>query len=337
MDQHSAIVQQIISSPKGILAADESLASIGKRFKALDIESTEESRRAYRELLFTAPYVDQYLSGVILFDETIRQKTKEGEPFVELLKRRGIIPGIKVDKGLKPLTMFPGERVTEGLDGLGERLKEYLGVGAKFAKWRAAFAIARGHVSDQCIDSNAELLARYAALCQETGLVPIVEPEVLMEGDHDLSQCEDVTNRVLERVFAALFNHRVLLEGIILKPNMIVPGTLSKVSVSHEQVANATIRSLSRTVPAAVQGIVFLSGGQKPQEATSRLNAMNKHPQQPWRLTFSFSRALQEPVMAAWGGDNKKVKEAQQIFLHRVRCASLASKGAYNEQVENEI
>ena len=298
----SATARALVAKNRGILAADESTSTIKKRFDSIKLESTEENRRAYREMLFTAPGAQDYISGVIMYDETVRQKTKDGVPFPAYLAQHGMIPGIKVDMGAKPLAGFPGETITEGLDGLRERLAEYFALGARFAKWRAVIDIGSGIPSLYAIDANAEALARYAALCQEAGIVPIVEPEVLMDGAHTLERCEEVTNAVLDSVFSHLFAARLFLEGIVLKPNMVVAGKKSSQKASPEQVAEATVRTLKRQVPSAVPGIAFLSGGQGPVEATLHLSLMNAAGPLPWALTFSYGRALQENALTAWGG-----------------------------------
>jgi len=326
----------LVAPGKGILAADESAPTIEKRFRALGIESTEEKRRVYRQLLFTTPGVAEFISGVILFDETIRQKADDGTPFPAVLSRQGIIPGIKVDKGATPLAGAPGEKVTEGLDGLRERLAEYKGLGARFAKWRAVITIGDGTPSAYCLDANAHALARYAALCQEGGLVPIVEPEVLMDGDHTLERCFDVTEAVLHSVFRALRDQRVTLEHVLLKPNMVLPGTGCPRQASVADVAEATVRCLLRAVPAAVPGIVFLSGGQSDELATAHLNAMNVRTDypRPWQLSFSFARALQAPVLKAWNGEARNVPAAQKAFYHRAKCNSAARFGRYTPELE---
>jgi fructose-bisphosphate aldolase, class I len=301
------------------------------------IESTEENRRAYRELLFTTPGVAEHLGGVILFDETLRQAGSDGRPFAEVLAGQGILPGIKVDRGAKPLAAAAGEKVTEGLDGLRDRLVEYRGLGARFAKWRAVLKITERLPSDYCIDANAHALARYAALCQEEGLVPVVEPEVLMDGAHSMERCEEVTTRVLQRVFAALFDQRILFEGMLLKPNMVLAGADCPVQPPPEAVAEATLRCLRRTVPAAVPGIAFLSGGQSDQLASARLNAMNREGRShPWEVSFSFSRALHSSALEAWKGEPARVEAAKRVFSHRVRCNGLARLGQYSEAVERE-
>jgi fructose-bisphosphate aldolase class I len=326
--------QALVTAGKGILAADESEGTIKKRLNGIGVKSTEENRRAYRELLFATQNMEEAISGVILFDETIHQSTKEGKPFPQLLQKKGVIPGIKVDKGKIDLPGFEGEMVTEGLDGLADRLIHYRELGAKFAKWRAVYTIGDHLPTQTCISANAHALARYAALCQDNGLVPIVEPEVLMDGSHDIDRCEVVTGAVLQEVFAELLAQGVTYEGMLLKPNMVLPGKGSGQYVTPEQVADATLRCFRRTVPAAVPGIVFLSGGQGPQEATERLNAMNNFSHQPWELSFSFGRALQEPVLEAWRGQEENVAQAQQLFYHRAKCNSAARYGDYSPDME---
>ena len=325
----------LVAEGKGILAADESSGTIQKRFDGVGVECTEESRRAYRELLFTAPGVEEYISGVILFDETIRQKAKDGTPFPKLLERRGILPGIKVDAGAKEMAGFAGEKATEGLDGLRERLAAYRDLGARFAKWRAVITIGPGIPTPGCIEANAEALARYAALCQEGGVVPIVEPEVLMDGDHPLERCEEATTTALRAVFARLALHRIALEGMILKPNMVVSGKACPKQAGAEEVAEATLRTFRRVVPAAVPGIAFLSGGQTPEAASAHLNAMSARGPHPWALSFSYSRALQDPVLKAWRGAAASAAAAQRVFLHRARCNSLARAGRYSRDLES--
>jgi fructose-bisphosphate aldolase class I len=324
----------LVAPGKGILAADESTSTITKRFKSISLPSTEENRRAYREMLFTTKGLGQFISGMILYDETIRQKTHDGISIPELLNRQGIIPGIKVDKGAKPMAHFPGEKITEGLDGLRERLEEYRALGARFTKWRAVLTIGDGIPTCTCIDANAQALARFAALSQEMGLVPIVEPEVLMDGDHTIERCQEVTEAALKCVFAALFDHRVALEEMLLKPNMIVPGEKSSRQASVQNVAEITVRSLKRFVPAAVPGIVFLSGGQSDILATQHLNAMNQLGKAPWELGFSYGRALQAPALKAWGGAPANVAAGQKALYHRARCNSLARDGRYSEEIE---
>jgi fructose-bisphosphate aldolase class I len=324
----------MVAKGKGILAADESTSTIKKRFDTIQLESTEEHRRLYRELLFTAPGASDYISGVILYDETIRQKTKDGIAFAEYLAKRGMVPGIKVDSGAKALAGFPGETITEGLDGLRERLAEYGKLGAKFAKWRAVIDIGAGVPTAYAIDANAEALARYAALCQEADIVPIVEPEVLMDGAHTLQRCEQVTAAVLDSVFSHLFAARVYLEGIILKPNMVIAGKACAHKASSEEVAQATVRVLKRHVPPAVPGIAFLSGGQSPTAATHHLSHMNAMGPLPWALTFSYGRALQENALSAWSGKQADFTNGQKAFLKRARLNGMASVGAYLPAME---
>ena len=326
--------RSLVAKGKGILAADESSPTIKKRFDTIGVASTEDNRRAYRELLFTAKGAENYISGVILFDETLRQKASDGRPFPEVLAGRGIIPGIKVDKGAKPMAGFPGEKITEGLDGLRERLEEYRELGARFAKWRAVITIAHALPRRANIQANAHALARYAALCQEAGLVPIVEPEVLMDGDHDIACCEAVTARTLQAVFDELFSQRVDLEGMLLKPNMVISGLECPEQASVETVAERTVHCFRKCVPAAVPGIVFLSGGQSSQIATAHLNAMNVMGGNPWELSFSYGRALQEDTLKAWGGKADQVGLAQKVFHHRARCNSAARFGEYTEAME---
>ncbi len=330
----ASVAQAMVAPGRGILAADESSPTIKKRFDTIGVESTEEARRAYRELLFSAEGVKEYISGVILFDETLRQSAADGTPFSKLLSGSDIIPGIKVDKGAKPLAGFPGEKVTEGLDGLRDRLAEYAELGAKFTKWRAVIAIGDDMPSAFCIEANAQALARYAALSQEAGLVPIVEPEVLMDGDHTIERCEEVTETALDTVFFALQSHRVSLEGMILKPNMVLSGKACPRQADVQEVAESTVRCLSRVVPAAVPGIVFLSGGQSPELATEHLNAMNDLGSHPWQLSFSYGRALQEAALKAWGGEAGNVRAAQEAFYHRAKCVGAARYGKYSKQME---
>lgn len=331
-------IRMLMAPAKGILAADESQATIARRFEALGIESTEESRRRYRQMFFTTPGVEEYISGVILFDETLRQGADDGRRFVEILAASGIVPGIKVDQGAEPLAGALGESITEGLDGLRERLEEYRTLGARFAKWRAVIAIGDGRPSAYCLDTNVHALARYASLCQEAGMVPIVEPEVLMEGAHSIERAFEVTEATLERVFTALRAQRVVLEHILLKPNMVLAGTDSPRQTSTREVAEATVRCLRRTVPAAVPGIVFLSGGQDKQAATAHLNVMNAMPiSHPWQLGFSFARALQGPALEAWRGEPGNVPAGQRAFLHRARCNSAAREGRYTAELEQMV
>jgi fructose-bisphosphate aldolase class I len=330
-----ATAHAMVAKSKGILAADESTSTIGKRFNGIKLESTEENRRLYRELLFTTPGAGDHVSGVILYDETIRQKTTNGVTFPAYLAQHGMLPGIKVDTGAKPLAGFPGETITEGHDGLRERLAEYYKLGARFAKWRAVIDIGAGIPTAYAIDANAAALARYAALCQEASIVPIVEPEVLMDGNHGIARCEEVTSAVLERVFKHLFDARVYLEGIVLKPNMIVPGKKSAEKASPEQVAEATVRVLKRQVPSAVPGIAFLSGGQGPIEATEHLNLINTSGPLPWAVTFSYGRALQDNALAAWSGHSATFADGQRALLKRVKLNGLAAVGGYKASMEN--
>jgi len=329
-----SVARKLVAPGKGILAADESSGTIEKRLKTINVPSTEENRRAYREVLFTTKRVGEFISGVILFDETIRQKARDGRTFVEALEQQGIIPGIKVDKGAKAMANFPGEKITEGLDGLRDRLTEYRQLGARFAKWRAVMSIGENIPTRTCIEANAEALARYAALCQEAGLVPIVEPEVLMDGAHTIERHFEVTEQTLRSVFDALAEHRVALEGMLLKPNMVLSGKECREQASVQEVAEATVRCMKRVVPAAVPGLVFLSGGQSDLQATEHLNAMNRLEGLPWQLSFSYGRALQAPVLKAWKGDSANVGAAQQVFHHRARCNSKARFGKYTEDME---
>ena len=329
------IARAMVVTNKGILAADESSGTIKKRFDSIKLESTEENRRTYREMLFTAPGVAETISGVILYDETIRQKTKDGVPFSDHLTKLGVIPGIKVDTGAKPLAGFPNETITEGLDGLRERLVEYHKLGARFAKWRAVIDIGAGFPTQFAIDANAHALARYAALCQENGIVPIVEPEVLMDGDHSIERCEEVTSTTLQSVFDALYAHRIYLEGMVLKPNMVISGKKASNRASPELVAEATVRCLKRYVPSAVAGIAFLSGGQSSAEATLHLSLMNKE-KLPWNLTFSYGRALQDTALKAWGGQTANFVAGQKEFAKRARLNSLATTGKYSSDLESK-
>jgi fructose-bisphosphate aldolase class I len=326
----------IVAEGKGILAADESDGTIKKRFDSIGVESTEETRRAYRDLLFTTEGVEEYISGVILFDETIRQRSADGTPFPQLLESKGIIPGIKVDKGAKPLALAEGETVTEGLDGLRGRLEEYRELGARFTKWRAVITIDKGIPSEYCIWTNAHALARYAALSQEAGLVPIVEPEVLMDGDHTIERSFEVTSRTLHAVFTELRDQRVQPEGMLLKPNMVLSGYECPDQASHEEVAAETIRCFRRHVPAAVPGVVFLSGGQSDEVATANLNAMNAMGEHPSQLSFSYGRALQAPALKAWGGKEENVEAAQRAYYHRAKMNSAARTGMYAPEMEKE-
>jgi fructose-bisphosphate aldolase class I len=325
----------LVAEGKGILAADESMGTIKKRFASISLESTEDARRDYREMFFTTPGAEQHISGVILFDETIHQSTRAGVPFPKVLADKGIIPGIKVDTGAKDMAGFPGEKVTEGLDGLRERLAHYRELGARFAKWRAVITIGAGIPTSACIQANAHALARYAALCQEQGLVPIVEPEVLMDGDHDIQRCAEATEATQRAVFAALNEQRIHLEGMLLKPNMVISGKQCPLQAGVEVVAEATVRTLLRCVPAAVPGIVFLSGGQGPEEATRHLNAMNALGRFPWKLSFSYGRALQEPSLKAWAGNEANFARGQQLFAQRASLNGAATLGRYSPQMEN--
>ena len=326
----------LVAPGKGILAADESGGTIKKRFDSINTESTEENRRTYREMLFTADGAEKHVSGVILFDETIRQSAKDGTPFPKLLASKGVIPGIKVDTGAKPLALSPGETVTEGLDGLRERLEEYKSLGARFAKWRAVITIDDGAnlPSGYCIAVNAHALARYAALCQEAGIVPIVEPEVLMEGDHSIETCYDVTARTLGKVYEELAAQRVDLPGTLLKPNMVISGKGNGRQADVQEVADQTIRCLTENVPAGVPGIVFLSGGQSDEVATAHLDAMNKKGPHPWELSFSYGRALQAPALQAWKGEAVNFEAGQKAYLHRAACNGAARTGSYSEEMD---
>ena len=328
--------KKLVTDDKGLLAMDESHLTCNKRFAKLGIPQTVEARRAYRELIVTTPGLGESISGAILFDETIRQQKKDGTPFVKVLTDAGIIPGIKVDTGAKDLAGFPGEKITEGLDGLRDRFKEYFQMGARFAKWRAVITVGEGIPSRGCIEANAHALARYAELSQEAGLVPIVEPEVLMDGDHSLERCREVTEEVLRTVFNQLNSQRVLLEGMILKPNMVLPGLACPTQASVDKVADITVKSLWRTVPAAVPGIAFLSGGQSAELASARLNVMNLRfkTQLPWALAFSFARAIQQPALEIWRGEDNNVKAAQQALLHRANCNRAARRGEYTAAME---
>jgi fructose-bisphosphate aldolase class I len=330
----AATARALVAPGKGILAADESSPTIEKRFKSINVESTEENRQAYRQLLFTAEGTEQFISGVILFDETLRQSADDGTPFSKVLADRGVIPGIKVDKGAKALAGFAGEKVTEGLDGLRDRLAEYRDLGARFAKWRAVIAIGDRLPSRACVGANAHALARYAALCQEAGLVPIVEPEVLMDGDHTIERCAEVTGGTLRAVYGQLYGQGVELEATLLKPNMVLSGKDCSAQASVEEVARATVECLRKSVPAAVPGIVFLSGGQSSELATAHLNAMNAMGEQPWELSFSYGRALQEHALKAWGGDAANVAAAQRVLRHRAECNGAARSGSYSEAME---
>jgi fructose-bisphosphate aldolase class I len=335
----TATATALVAPGRGILAADESAPTIEKRFRSISVASTEEHRRAYRELLFTTEGAGEFISGVILFDETIRQRTGDGIAFPEALSRAGIIPGIKVDQGTKALPGFPGEKITEGLDGLGARLDGYrdLGdrdLGARFTKWRAVITIGDGIPTRGCIEANAEALARFAGLSQAAGLVPVVEPEVLMDGDHTIGRCQEVTAETLAVVFAALRRHRVRLDGMLLKPNMVLSGGQCPDQAGVDEVARATVRCLRDNVPASVPGIVFLSGGQTDEAATAHLDAMNRLGQQPWQLSFSYGRALQAPVLEAWKGESANARAAQQAFYRRAKLNGAARFGRYDPTME---
>jgi fructose-bisphosphate aldolase, class I len=338
LSELNKVAEAMVAPGRGILAADESTGTIGKRFEAIGVPSTADTRRDYREMMFrTSEAMSKCISGVILYDETIRQNAKDGTPLVKLIEKAGSLPGIKVDKGTKPLPCCPGEVVTEGLDGLRERLIEYRGLGAKFAKWRAVIDIGSGPVpSYTCIRTNTHALARYAALCQDEGIVPIVEPEVLMDGDHDIDRCYQVTEMVLKLQFEELYFQRVALEGMVLKPNMAIPGKKSSKRASVEEVAEKTVRVLKACVPAAVPGIAFLSGGQSDEEATAHLDAMNRLGPLPWRLSFSYGRALQHSPQKVWAGKSENVAAAQRAFNHRAMMNGLASVGQWKADLERK-
>jgi len=328
--------RKLVADDKGLLAMDESNSTCNKRFAKVGIPETVETRRAYRELILTTPGLGESISGVILYDETIRQQKKDGTPFLKVLGEAGIVPGIKVDTGAKDLAAHPGEKITEGLDGLRARLQEYFQMGARFAKWRAVISIGESIPSWSCIEANAQALARYASLCQEAGLVPVVEPEVLMDGEHNLERCREITSEVLHTVFNQLYEQRVTLEGMILKPNMVLPGLTCPKQAALDEVADATLRCLLLAVPAAVPGIAFLSGGQSCELASARLNAMNVRysARLPWALAFSFARAIQQPALEIWLGQETNVKAAQQALLHRARCNRAARRGEYTAMME---
>lgn len=330
-----SVAESLVADGKGILAADETVPTLTKRFDTLGIKSSEETRRTYREMLFTCPGVAEYISGAIMYDETIRQKSSRGVPFAEALASQGILPGIKVDTGAKPLAGSSSETITEGLDGLRDRLRAYHGMGARFAKWRAVFHVSDTFPSAACVSANAHALARYASLCQEQGLVPIVEPEVLMDGSHSIARCEHVTSVVLHAVFDALFEQGVALEGILLKPNMVVAGKECGHQPSAEKVADATLDCLRRHVPAALPGIVFLSGGQSARSATVHLNAINRlNSRKPWKISFSYGRALQDPALEAWHGRYERLPAGQQAFRNRARLNGAATLGKYTDEME---
>jgi fructose-bisphosphate aldolase class I len=336
LEQLESTARAMVAEGKGILAADESDRTIKKRFDSIGIESTEENRRAYRDLFFTTEGAEEYISGVILYDETIRQSSADGTPFPKLLDSKGVIPGIKVDLGAKPLALTDGETITEGLDGLRERLEEYRGLGARFAKWRATYSIAPDKPSEYCVWTNAHALARYAALCQEADIVPIVEPEVLQDGTHTLEQSAKATGRVLQAVFTELHDQRVEYRGMLLKPNMVLSGYDASDRAGVEEVAEATLECFYKHVPAAVPGIVFLSGGQSDEDATAHLNAMNARGPHPWQLSFSYGRALQAPALKAWAGKTENVETAQRAYYHRAKMNSAARTGMYAPEMERE-
>jgi len=337
-DELKQTAQKMVADYKGVLAADESNNTATKRLEEVGITSSEETRRKYRQLLFTAPDIDNHISGVILYDETIKQSDDNGKPFPELLNSRGIVPGIKVDTGAKPLAGSPNEKVTEGLDGLRERLAEYYNMGARFSKWRAVITPGDGMPTRQCMEANAHALARYSALCQENGLVPIVEPEVLINGSHDIDTCEAITEENLHMVFNELYRHNVMPEGVVLKTSMVISGLDAPSRAGVQEVAERTVETLQRVVPPALGGVVFLSGGQGDVEATQHLDAMNKKykNQVPWRMTFSYARALQNPALGSWGSDMANTEEAQKNFAFRAKLNSLASMGEYSEDMESK-
>ncbi len=330
--------RELVTPGQGILAADESHGTITKRFEAVGIESTEETRRDYREMLFTTEGIGEFLSGVILFDETIRQEASDGRLLSKVLEDQGVIPGIKVDMSTVAMPLSPEEKYTQGLDGLAGRLEEYVGMGARFTKWRAVITIKDEELpTRQCIEANARALALYAAFCQEAGLVPIVEPEVLIDGDHSIERCYEVTEATLRSTFGALYEHAVELTGMLLKPNMVISGKEAERQAGVEEVARMTVECLKRSVPAAVPGIAFLSGGQSQLQATQHLNAMNQmYDDLPWQLSFSYARALQEQPMEIWGGDSSKVSEAQKAFYHRAKMNGAARSGSYSDDMEEQ-
>lgn len=332
----AAIAKAMVAEDKGLLAMDESTPTCNRRFEKAGIPQTEEARRAYRELILTTPGLGEAISGVILYDETIRQGKKDGTPFLDVIADAGIIPGIKVDIGAKDMAKHPGEKITEGLDGLRDRLTEYALMGARFAKWRAVITVSDGKPSRGCIDANAQALARYAALCQEAGLVPIVEPEVLMDGAHTLERCFEVTEETLQTVFSQLYTQRVELEEMILKPNMVLPGSKCPETASVNDVADATVKCLLRAVPAAVGGVAFLSGGQSPELASAHLSAMNARfaSRLPWALSFSFASAIQQPALEIWRGEKANIPAAQQALYHRAKCNQAARRGEYSAAME---
>jgi fructose-bisphosphate aldolase class I len=334
IQQLQSTAEALVAEGKGILAADESTGTIKKRLDSIGVESTEETRRAYRDLLFTTEGAEEFISGVIFFDETIRQSTSDGTPFPELLESKGIIPGIKVDIGAKPLALTDDETITEGLDGLRGRLEEYRELGARFAKWRATYSIAPEKPSEYCVWTNAHALARYAALCQEAGLVPIVEPEVLQDGTHSIAESRKATGRVLQAVYTELHDQRIDFRGTLLKPNMVLSGYEASERASVDEVADVTLECFYKHVPAAVPGIVFLSGGQSDEDATINLNAMNARGPHPWQLSFSYGRALQAPALKAWGGKPENVEAAQRAYYHRAKMNSAARTGMYAPEME---
>ncbi len=336
MSELAKVAQAMVASAKGILAADESTGTIEKRFKSINVENSEENRRAYRDMLFTAKGVGDHISGVILYDETLRQKSADGTPFPALLTRLGVLPGIKVDAGAKAMALCDGETITEGLDNLPKRCAEYVKLGAKFTKWRAVITIGNGIPSQACISANAHALARYAAICQSTGLVPIVEPEVLMDGDHTIERCQDVTEWTLREVFAALADQKVKFEEMVLKPSMVISGKDCAKQAGVQEVAQRTLDVLKRWVPAAVPGIAFLSGGQSDELATEHLDAMNKLGGGPWTLSFSYGRALQQPSLKAWKGMTANVAAAQAALIHRAHMNGLAATGKYSAALEKK-
>jgi fructose-bisphosphate aldolase, class I len=336
VQQLQSTAQALVAEGKGILAADESTGTIKKRLDSIGVESTEETRRAYRELLFTTDGAEEFISGVILYDETIRQSASDGTPFPKLLESKGVIPGIKVDTGAKPLALTDGETITEGLDGLRDRLEEYRELGARFAKWRATYSIAHNKPSEYCVWTNAHALARYAALCQEAGLVPIVEPEVLQDGTHTIAESRKATGRVLQAVYTELHDQRLDFRGTLLKPNMVLSGYDASDRASADEVADVTLECFYKHVPAAVPGIVFLSGGQSDEDATAHLNAMNARGPHPWQLSFSYGRALQAPALKAWGGKEESVEAAQRAYYHRAKMNSAARTGMYAPEMERQ-
>jgi fructose-bisphosphate aldolase, class I len=336
IQQLESTAKALVADGKGILAADESSGTIKKRLDSIDVESTEDNRRAYRELLFTTEGAEEFISGVILYDETIRQSSSDGTPFPKLLESKGIVPGIKVDLGAKPLALTDGETVTEGLDGLRERLAEYRDLGARFAKWRATYSIDADKPSEYCIWTNAHALARYAALCQEADIVPIVEPEVLQDGTHSIEQSAKATGRVLQAVYTELHDQRVEYRGTLLKPNMVLSGYEASNRSAADEVAEATLECFYKHVPAAVPGIVFLSGGQSDEDATAHLNAMNARGPHPWELSFSYGRALQAPALKAWGGKPENVEAGQRAYYHRAKMNGAARTGMYAPEMERE-